>query len=76
MTYTIYLDPEEHETVQLRDDTKTFHKKITGTLVGELKQMYNPWLKIKPYLETTMIANNVAKHLSHLKSFRKGQLLA
>lgn len=75
MTYTIYLDPEEHETVQLRDDTKHCIK-ITGTVVGELKQMYNPWLKIKPYLETMMMANNVAKHLSHLKSFRKGQLLA
>ena len=31
----IVTDPEEHETVQLRGDTKKFHRKVTGTLVEE-----------------------------------------
>lgn len=54
----IVLHPEEHETVQLRDDTKTFHKKTTGTL-QELKQMYIiHGLKKNPYLETMVIPNN------------------
>lgn len=46
----IVADPEGQETVQLEMIQKYFLKGNFGMLVEELKQMYNSWLKIKPYL--------------------------